>query len=143
MSQIKQEIVVNWETFFWSAYPDKVLSYKTTEVLWSSYHLSNQLSTSNGIPSLTEPSLAAGEHLTDCHGRVNQSYSLWQQCKVKSKGFVSSPLFFSLPAVSRLSCVGWHNVFSRPFVFHSLYYPWGKMRTTCSLNLSRSFVLPM
>ena len=31
MSQIKQEIVVNWETFFWSAYPDKVLSYKTTE----------------------------------------------------------------------------------------------------------------
>ena len=32
MSQIKQEIVVNWEAFFWSAYPDKVLSYKTTEV---------------------------------------------------------------------------------------------------------------
>ena len=32
MSQINQEIVVNWETFFSSAYPDKVLSYKKTEV---------------------------------------------------------------------------------------------------------------
>ena len=31
ISQIIQEIFVNWETFFGSAYPDKVLSYKTTE----------------------------------------------------------------------------------------------------------------
>ena len=32
MFQIKQEIVVNWETFFGFAYLGKVLSYKTTEV---------------------------------------------------------------------------------------------------------------
>ena len=38
--------------------------------------------------------------------------------------------FFSLPTASRLSRVGW---FSRALAFRSLYYPWGKMRTTRSL----------
>ena len=32
MSQMKQEIVVIWITFFRSAYGDKVLSYKATEI---------------------------------------------------------------------------------------------------------------
>ena len=32
MSQMKQEIVVIWITFFQSAYRDKVLSYKATEI---------------------------------------------------------------------------------------------------------------
>ena len=38
--------------------------------------------------------------------------------------------FFSLSTASRLSRVGW---FSHALAFRSLYYPWGKMRTTRSL----------
>ena len=42
----------------------------------------------------------------------------------------NSILIFSLPTASRLSRVGW---FSHALAFRSLYYPWGKMRTTRSL----------
>ena len=52
----------------------------------------------------------------------------------KSLGFVCSPSFFSLPAKSHLSLVGW---FSRMLSFCSLYYPWGRMGTTRSLWLSQ------
>ena len=46
--------------------------------------------------------------------------------------FVCSPSFFCLPAAaSRLSCVVW---FSRALSLRSLYYPWGKMETTRSLD---------
>ena len=41
----------------------------------------------------------------------------------------------SLSAVSRLSRVGW---FSPALAFRSLYYPWGKMGTTRSLNAVRN-----
>ena len=70
--------------------------------------------------------------------------------KHKSLGFVCSPSFFSLPAASRLSRVGW---FLRPCALSSLYYPWGKWGTTRSLkrlvrpfhlscvNVQRAFIL--
>ena len=45
-------------------------------------------------------------------------------------GFVCSPSFFSLLA-SHLSRVGW---FSRALAFRSIYYPWGKRRTTRNLS---------
>ena len=45
--------------------------------------------------------------------------------KHESLVFVCSPSFFSLPAESRLSRVGW---FLRAYAFRLLYYPWGKMR---------------
>ena len=70
--------------------------------------------------------------------------------KHKSLGFVCSPSFFSLPAASRLSRVGW---VLRPCALSSLYYPWGKWGTTRSLkrlvrpfhlscvNVQRAFIL--
>ena len=35
--------------------------------------------------------------LTDCHGRDNQSHTLWEQCIVKRLGFFCGLSFFSLP----------------------------------------------
>ena len=55
--------------------------------------------------------------------------------EVKSFDFVWSPSFFSLPAASRISRLGW---FSRALAFRSLHYPWEKMGTTRSLNATRS-----
>ena len=74
--------------------------------------------------------------LTDCHGRANQSYALWEQ-RISSKAWALSvlvvPHFFLSPrAASRLSSVGW---FSRTLALRSLYYPWGK-RTTRNLTLA-------
>ena len=69
--------------------------------------------------------------LTDCHGRANQSFALWEQ-RISSKAWALSvvPRFSVSPPRVAFSRVGW---FSRAFAFRSLYYPWGKTGTTRSL----------
>ena len=90
--------------------------------VWSSYHLSNQLSASNGIPSLIELSLAAGTFLTvvDRLPWKSQSVMCCESNATWSKAKALSPVpHFSLspPCLSPFSrgvtqCIFMHNCIS-------------------------------
>ena len=60
--------------------------------------------------------------------------------KVKSLGFACSPPFFYLTTTSRFSRLRW---FSCAVAFRSLFYPWGKMGITRSLQLLYSHFPPV